>query len=47
MLGRYLAQGAAGAPDPEAARRWLEQAAAQGIEEAKDELAALPAPAIP
>jgi TPR repeat protein len=43
MLGRHLAQGAAGEPNPEAARRWLEQAAAQGIEEAKGGLATLPA----
>jgi uncharacterized protein len=42
MLGRYLAEGVAGEPDPAAARAWFEQAAAQGIEDAQADLAALP-----
>jgi TPR repeat protein len=46
MLGRYLAEGAAGEPDPAEARSWLEQAAAQGIEEAQADLAALHPPAL-
>jgi hypothetical protein len=46
MLGRYLAEGAAGEPNPSEARLWFEQAAAQGIEEAQADLAALPAPAL-
>ena len=46
MLGRYLAEGAAGDPDPASARQWFEQAAAQGIEEAQADLAALHAPAL-
>ena len=46
MLGRYLAEGAAGDPDPSEARSWFEQAAAQGIEEAQSDLAALHAPAL-
>jgi len=31
MLGRYLASGAAGKPDPVEARLWLERAIAQGV----------------
>ena len=46
MLGRYLAEGAAGNPDRAEARLWIEQAAAQGIEEAQADLAALHAPAL-
>ena len=46
MLGRYLAEGAAGKPDPSEARLWFEQATAQGIEEAQADLAALRAPAL-
>ena len=46
MLGRYLAEGVAGAPDQAEARRWFEQAAAQGIEEAQADLAALHTPAL-
>ena len=42
MLGRYLAEGVAGEPNPSTARSWFEQAAAQGIEEAQADLAALP-----
>ena len=43
MLGRYLAEGAAdGEPDPVEARSWFERAAAQGIEDAQADLAALP-----
>jgi hypothetical protein len=44
MLGRYLAEGAAGESNPAEARSWFEQAAAQGIEEAQADLAALHAP---
>jgi uncharacterized protein len=43
MLGRYLAAGAAGAPDPDEARLWLERAVAQGIEDAQADLETLPA----
>ena len=46
MLGRYLAEGVAGEPNPAEARSWFEQAAAQGIEEAQADLAALHAPAL-
>jgi TPR repeat protein len=46
MLGRYLAEGAAGKPNPAEARSWFEQAAAQGIEEAQADLAALRTPTI-
>ena len=46
MLGRYLAEGAAGEPDPAEARRWFEQVAAQGIEEAQADLAALSLPTL-
>jgi hypothetical protein len=42
MLGRYLAAGATGEPQPEEARDWLEKALAQGIVEAEEDLAALP-----
>jgi TPR repeat protein len=42
MLGRYLAEGVAGEPNPSEARSWFEQAAAQGIEEAQADLAARP-----
>ena len=45
MLGRYLARGLAGKADPAEARIWLERAAAQGLDEARGDLAALPAPA--
>ena len=45
-LGRYLAEGAAGEADPAQARSWFEQAAAQGIEDAQADLAALHAPAL-
>jgi hypothetical protein len=41
MLGRYLAEGAAGESNPVEARSWFEQAAAQGIEEAQADPAAL------
>jgi TPR repeat protein len=46
MLGRYLAEGAADELNPSAARSWFEQTAAQGIEEAQVDLAALHAPAL-
>ncbi|MGA7866209.1 MAG: hypothetical protein WCA23_19840, partial [Stellaceae bacterium] len=46
MLGRYLAEGVAGEPDPAEARLWFEQAAVQGIEEAQSDLATLHAPAL-
>jgi len=42
MLGRYLAEGVVGEANPSKARSWFEQAAAQGIEEAQADLAALP-----
>jgi hypothetical protein len=43
MLGRYLARNLAGEHDFVQARQWLERAAAQGMEEAKADLAALAA----
>ncbi len=46
MLGRYLARGLAGERDPDQARQWLERAVAQGLAEARADLAALPPPAI-
>ena len=42
MLGRYLARNLAGEQDIEEARRWIERAVAQGLQEAKADLAALP-----
>ena len=42
MLGRYLARGLAGERDAERARVWLERALAQGLQEARNDLAALP-----
>lgn len=42
MLGRYLAQGAASTCDPVEARLWLERAVAQGVEEAQEDIDALP-----
>jgi uncharacterized protein len=42
MLGRYLARNLAGEQDFEAARHWTERAVAQGLQEAKADLAALP-----
>ena len=45
MLGRYLARGLAGPRNPAEARVWLERAVAQGLTDAKADLAALPAPA--
>ena len=47
MLGRYLARALAGEHDPEQARLWLERAIAQGLDEARGDLAALPRPAAP
>jgi TPR repeat protein len=44
MLGRYLAGGAAGKPDPVEARIWLERAVAQGILDAESDLAELTSP---
>ena len=41
MLGRYLANGAAGDPDPAEARVWLERALAQGISDAESDLRGL------
>jgi hypothetical protein len=46
MLGRYLTSGAAGDLDPAEGRKWLERAAAQGIAEAEQDLAAAPAVAV-
>jgi TPR repeat protein len=42
MFGRYLARGLAGERDPDQARAWLERALAQGLQEARNDLAALP-----
>jgi hypothetical protein len=42
MLGRYLARKLAGEQDVEEARRWTTRAVAQGLQEAKVDLAALP-----
>jgi TPR repeat protein len=42
MLGRYLARKLAGEQNIEEARRWTERAVAQGMQEAKLDLAALP-----
>jgi TPR repeat protein len=42
MLGRYLARNLAGEQNIEQARRWTERAVAQGLQEAKADLAALP-----
>ena len=49
MYGRYLARGLGGDRNPDRARYWLERAVAQGLPEAKNDLAGLPAaaPAIP
>ena len=44
MLGRYLARGLGGQRDPVEARLWLERAVAQGLADAKPDLAALPSP---
>jgi uncharacterized protein len=44
MLGRYLASGAAGEPNPKEAYRWLEQAVAQGVPEAESDMAQLMSP---
>jgi TPR repeat protein len=41
MLGRYLARGLAGPADRAAARQWFQRAVAQGIVEAKTDLAEL------
>jgi hypothetical protein len=45
MLGRYLARGLAGERNPERARHWLERAVSQGLQDARADLAGLPAPA--
>jgi TPR repeat protein len=42
MLGRYLARNLGGEQNIPEARRWLERAIAQGLQEAKADLAALP-----
>jgi TPR repeat protein len=42
MLGRYMARGLAGERDLEQARQWLERAMAQGLQETRADLAALP-----
>ena len=44
MLGRYLARGLAGERDFDRARVWLDRALAQGLQEARNDLAALPPP---
>jgi TPR repeat protein len=45
MLGRFLSRSVAGEYNPAEARFWLERAAAQGLQDAKNDLAALPPPA--
>jgi TPR repeat protein len=42
MLGRYLARGLAGERDFDRARVWSERALAQGLQEARADLATLP-----
>jgi TPR repeat protein len=42
MLGRYLARNLGGELNIEEARRWTERAVAQGLQDAKADLAALP-----
>ena len=42
MLGRYLARNLAGEQNIVEARRWSERAVAQGLQDAKADLAALP-----
>ncbi|HXT79621.1 MAG TPA: tetratricopeptide repeat protein, partial [Acetobacteraceae bacterium] len=42
MLGRYLARGLAGEQNLERARGWFERAVAQGLQDAKADLATLP-----
>jgi TPR repeat protein len=43
MLGRYLSRNLAGELDIPQARKWMERAVAQGLQEAKADLTALPA----
>ena len=38
MVGRYLAQGAAGRTDPREAMQWLRRAKAQGITDADQDI---------
>jgi TPR repeat protein len=47
MLGRYLLRNLGGETNIEEARRWLERAATQGLQDAKAELAAMPPPPEP
>jgi len=42
MLGRYLSRNLAGELNIPQARKWLERAVAQGLQDAKADLAALP-----
>jgi hypothetical protein len=42
MLGRFLMRNVAGEHNPAEARVWLERAVAQGLQDAKADLAALP-----
>jgi TPR repeat protein len=42
MLGRFLLRNVAGEHNPTEARFWLERAAAQGLQDAKNDLAGLP-----
>jgi TPR repeat protein len=44
MLGRYLARNLAGEQNFDQARTWLERAVAQGLQDARADLAALPPP---
>jgi hypothetical protein len=43
MLGRYLTSGVAGDLDTVEGRKWLERAAAQGVADAEQDLASVPA----
>jgi hypothetical protein len=43
MLGRYLSRNLAGEQNLAEARKWIERAVAQGLQDAKADLAALPA----
>jgi uncharacterized protein len=42
MLGRFLLRNVAGEHNPTEARYWLERAAAQGLQDARNDLAGLP-----
>jgi TPR repeat protein len=46
MLGRFLARGLGGDPDPREARVWLDRAKASGVEEANTDLERLGQPTL-